>query len=465
MTPPVRPPTLPAITRWLWAAVFVLPGLTSPLQASAQPRESSALVLGDSTAPAPRAGATMAFDGQQQRLLMFGGSGNDLAIQLLDTWTWDGTRWQLLDGQGPANSGATMVYDDASGQVLLLTQQVDSPSDPRLGTWLWDGSTWQDLQPNTSPPAGFWSGAAYDPDAAAVIALTARASVSDPVEEMWAWDGSTWTRLHPTHMPPVSDGVALVYDSENHQLIREGTGGLSNAQGIAADTWAWGGTDWTQLKPAHHPAYLLGAAVAFDPSARRVVLVDGSDSSRTCGTSTDRWVWNGQDWQNMGPTPNVIGRTRAALAYDSATSQLVLFGGCHGSTASTPGGLLQDTNVLRVPGSNIVSPTAKVATILQGELGTTSDHHFVELLVMDSAHPNGDPSAGGTATVVFGGAALAEAPLQAGHATIAMPTGDPGLGTITVRYSGDATHCGNVVDVYSRQHPSGPATSAASPPC
>jgi hypothetical protein len=136
-----------------------------------------------------------------------------------------------------------------------------------------------------------------------------------------------------------------------------------------------------------------------------------------------------------------------------------------GDLQSPPGALVEETTVVLVPGSTTAPTPAKVATVLRGELGTSTDHHFVELLVIDSTHPNGDPSAGGSATVLFGGAALADAPVQAGHATIAMPPGDPGLGTVSVRYSGDSTHCGNSVDVYSRQHPLGPATSAESPPC
>lgn len=465
MTSVMRSPVSRAVMLWLLAAVSVLPSLTLVAPAAAQPAEHSAVVLGDSIVPAPRAGATMAFDGQQRQLVMFGG-GNDVASRLRDTWSWDGANWQLLDEQGPVNAGATMVYDDSSRQLLLITQPAASVGDAGIGTWLWDGSTWHDLQPSTSPPAGFWSGVAYDADTAAVIALTARVSLSNPVEEMWTWDGMTWTQQQPAHMPPVSSGVALVYDAERRQLIREGSGGLSFAQGISPDTWAWNGSDWIQLQPAHHPAHLLDPALAFDPSIKRVVLFGGSDGARYCGSSAERWDWDGQDWRNMGPTPKVNGRSGAALAYDDATSQLVLFGGCQmGDIQSPPGALVQETTVVLVPGSTTTPTSAKVPTVLRGELGTSTDHHFVDLQVINGTDPNPDSSAGGTATVLYGGTTLADGPVQAGHANIVMPPGDPGLGTVSVRYSGDATHCGNILDVYSRQHRSGPATSAESPPC
>jgi hypothetical protein len=118
--------------------------------------------------------------------------------------------------------------------------------------------------------------------------------------------------------------------------------------------------------------------------------------------------------------------------------------------------------------------TARLTTVLRGQLTTGPTHHTVKLVVIDANHPNGDPSAGGTATVFLGppggqgtGASikLAQAPVRNGHATIQLTPGDPGLNIISVRYSGDTTHCANTVEVYSQQHPSGPVTSAQSPKC
>jgi hypothetical protein len=132
VTSTLRSPVSRAITLCLLAPVFVLASFASPLLAGAQPAQHGSIVLGDSNAPAPRSGATLAFDGQQRRLLMFGG-GTDPASQLLDTWSWDGTNWQLLDEQGPVDAGATMVYDDSSRQLLLITQPGGSGGD--AGIW------------------------------------------------------------------------------------------------------------------------------------------------------------------------------------------------------------------------------------------------------------------------------------------------------------------------------------------
>jgi hypothetical protein len=118
--------------------------------------------------------------------------------------------------------------------------------------------------------------------------------------------------------------------------------------------------------------------------------------------------------------------------------------------------------------------TAKLTTVLRGQLTTGPTHHTVEMLVIDANHSNGDPSAGGTATVLLAppggqgaGAStkLGQAPVRNGHAIIKLTPGDPGLNIISIRYSGDATHCANTVVIYSQQHPSGPVTSAESPRC
>jgi hypothetical protein len=69
------------------------------------------------------------------------------------------------------------------------------------------------------------------------------------------------------------------------------------------DTWAWDGTNWTQLQPATAPSArgyasagaLLGTMVLFAGMA-------GGGS-----TFDDTWVWNGATWtQATGPAPAAL---------------------------------------------------------------------------------------------------------------------------------------------------------------
>ena len=92
------------------------------------------------------------------------------------------------------------------------------------------------------------------------------------------------------------------------------------------DTWSWDGFDWTQLHPAHSPQPRFGAALAYDPATRQLLLFGGEDDS----TSTmygDTWEWTGTDWQQLAPAASPAARSYGSLAYDAATRQLVLFGG------------------------------------------------------------------------------------------------------------------------------------------
>jgi hypothetical protein len=84
------------------------------------------------------------------------------------------------------------------------------------------------------------------------------------------------------------------------------------------------GPTWTEKFPASSPSPRVGAAMAYDSARGEVVLFGGSDFSTQFG---DTWVWNGTTWTQrfsaIAPRP----RAAHAMAYDAARGQIVLFGG------------------------------------------------------------------------------------------------------------------------------------------
>src|SRR5271167_3258455 len=82
---------------------------------------------------------------------------------------------------------------------------------------------------------------------------------------------------------------------------------------------------WTQLSPATSPPARYLASMAYDPATSQLVLFGGLSLSE--GSLNDTWTWNGTTWAKLSPATGPLARFAASMAYDPATSQLVLFGG------------------------------------------------------------------------------------------------------------------------------------------
>jgi uncharacterized protein (TIGR03437 family) len=69
--------------------------------------------------------------------------------------------------------------------------------------------------------------------------------------------------------------------------------------------------------------------MVYDSAHSQVVLFGGTDSSGNL--LNDTWVWDGSNWTQKSPANAPPPRSSFAMAYDSASNQTVLFGGYAGS--------------------------------------------------------------------------------------------------------------------------------------
>src|SRR2546421_9186336 len=90
------------------------------------------------------------------------------------------------------------------------------------------------------------------------------------------------------------------------------------------------GAGWTVAFPTVNPPARSNAAIAYDRARQEVVLF-GSQ------TQNDTWVWDGKTWVEAHPARSPSPRTKTVMAYDAARKEVVLFGG------SQPRVLLGDT--------------------------------------------------------------------------------------------------------------------------
>jgi hypothetical protein len=139
--------------------------------------------------------------------------------------------------------------------------------------------------------------------------------------------GPHWTRQHPAAHPPGRSYPAMAYDTATGTVVL--FGGQPRSHGTPAhDTWTWNGTTWTQQHPATSPGSSSGGAMAYDTATGTMVLFGGNrgDVRRSTQRYTT-WTWDGTTWTRQSPAVHPPARGNAAMAYDAATGTAVLFGG------------------------------------------------------------------------------------------------------------------------------------------
>ncbi len=128
---------------------------------------------------------------------------------------------------------------------------------------------------------------------------------------------SKWLFIDST--VPRRFGMGLVYDRGRNRTVLFG----GDDYGIQGDTWEWDGTVWTQTATTGPPAR-VNAAMCYDAARANVVLFGGwTTPDNYYG---DTWIWDGTTWsdkQVSGPPS----RANVAMTYDKQRERIVLFGG------------------------------------------------------------------------------------------------------------------------------------------
>ncbi|HEY7412402.1 MAG TPA: FG-GAP-like repeat-containing protein, partial [Vicinamibacteria bacterium] len=257
--------------------------------------------------PPSRSGAVSAYDEAGDRLMVFGGRGEESAgvVWVLAHATAAGgvPRWltvETADGPG-ALDGATGAYDPGTNRLIVHGGCVGACSRPEEATWI----------------------------------LTNASGLGGPSE---------WIRLAVAGPGPRA-GHASAYDARTNRLIVFG-----GTDGVAERADAWVLYDANGIgQPAWHllsngeggPAPRSGSAAVFDAASNRLLVVGGRAGATAFN---DVWALRVADgagaaatWAPLAPSGTPPGRRWGhAAAYEPASRRLLVFGG---STAGTESGL------------------------------------------------------------------------------------------------------------------------------
>jgi hypothetical protein len=315
----------------------------------------TAAILGwTPTAPDQRRGSTIAWDGDHNLLMLFGGKSWVTDQQNGDqTWTWDGTSWTLREPQTRPNINGTLVWDRTRHRMVLY--------DGGAETWEWDGSNWKSFAQNVTPmrseAAMAWHGGR-----SRVVLFGGTLGTSN-LNDLWEWDGATWTLVPPgAGQPPTPRRhAALTWDETHNQLVLVGGYPISSTTQLQG-TWLFGPTGWADSVSS--PVEDFAVALAWDPVAHQVAWLNSNPREA---------LWNGTAWSypltTGGANLSAAGFSVAAMA--GTSPGLVLFGAAY----------IPESQVLWKLHESVFSPLQQVPSRRAGAAFVWMPSHHRALLV------------------------------------------------------------------------------------
>jgi hypothetical protein len=259
------------------------------------------------TGPEPRLLGGAAYDSSRHRLVIFGGRSARTQLTLHDTWEWNGTHWHRVSMAETGRDHMAMTFDAARNRVVMFGGTCPTSNVPAreqtqwtwpTDVWEWNGNAWT-IVAAPGPGSRNLSSLAYD--AARKVSLLFGGFGEDRVYrgDTWAWNGLSW-QLVSNSGPKARAGHKLVFDAGRKQvMLYGGTSVVDGKVERLEDMWRWNGSTWTEVDQGPvTPGPRVGFSMAYDVKRRRTVLFGGSVN----GVRTDdTWEWDGRSWMKVSP--------------------------------------------------------------------------------------------------------------------------------------------------------------------
>ncbi len=274
----------------------------------------------------------MAYDPADGYVLLFGGFNSNTLTYMSDTWEFQGGKWtELHPAAHPESRGAaTMAYDGADGYMVLFGG-CGASSCPFGDTWTYRAGIWTELHPTLSPTPSTSTIMTYDGRDGYILLFGGDTGLSD-LSSTWTFRGGQWSELTPSVHPPArssgfisndrKDGYVVLFGGSDPYLGRDGTN--------LADTWKFIGGKWTELHPGNHPAARNSGSMSYD-AADGYVLLFGGATQGSSGALSNTWKFLGGEWKQLAPSIHPSPRTLQGMTFDSHDDFIFLFGGYNGN--------------------------------------------------------------------------------------------------------------------------------------
>lgn len=285
------------------------------------------------SSPSPRWYQAMANDPNNQLNILFGGANSTNFFN--DTWTYNVflDKWlEVKPIKSPSpRSGSAMAYD-SQNNVIVLFGGLESKDYVWINdTWIYNLTlnTWVNMSPVEAPPASRYLiyNMAFDPIGNVCIAFGGGRSnypYSPPETWTYAVKENLWKKHETNIFPPARTDSAMVYDETSRLMVL--FGGYRD-DGILADTWTLRPENfsWTRQWPSSAPSARNGHAMIYD-SIRGVSLLFGGGMGLE---SRETWSYDSikNSWVQLPPTIAPMSKGAHKMFYNKSADAVILFGG------------------------------------------------------------------------------------------------------------------------------------------
>ncbi|MGB5820688.1 MAG: kelch repeat-containing protein [Saonia sp.] len=254
--------------------------------------------------PGPRTFASMTYDKQNNRIVLFGGSRVLFGLEpssenlLGDTWQFKDGNWlNITTKNSPVpRAEAAMVYDKHRQKIVLFGgYTIQNGEYVKLGdTWEFYDNNWH-LISRTGPSKRHGTAMAYDNESEFVVLFggsTADKQYGQSKGETWIWQEEKWHKLK-IEQPEGIFNASMIYDANQKQLIRFGGW---NGNSRINETWSYKNTEWKQLRTKTSPTPRNHSNMVYDEARKKAVLFGGHDGKNVLG---DLWEFDNNEWTNI----------------------------------------------------------------------------------------------------------------------------------------------------------------------
>lgn len=215
-----------------------------------------------------------------------------------EVWSWNGTTWTKIGGDGVNSSWNTNyeeAYSLASDGTNVYAGLSSTAGDAEV--WRWNGSTWTKIGGDALNSS--WADATFE----YVLSMTyfggnlyAGLGNSADDAEVWSFNGTAWTKIGGDSL---NSGWTTTYEGV-YGLVNDGTNLYASLGASAGDNevWRWNGSAWTKIGGdavngsfTNTHTYIRGLAYGNS------TLYAGLTSTTTSG---EVWSFNGTTWTIMG---------------------------------------------------------------------------------------------------------------------------------------------------------------------
>ncbi len=249
--------------------------------------------------PGPRSRSCLATDPLNGTTILYGGdAANGGRIADDETWQLNGTTWTLVAPiQTPGGFARhSMAFDGNRQTTVLFGGRHDSwvPHLLSAQTWEFANGNWSAAAPLQTPSPRADAAMGYHPGLAQVLLFGGEDGGGNALGDTWTYDGTTWTQTNTTGPAPTARAFGELVPNFNRGVCVLVGGRDPITMVISNDTWEHAGGQWRQVQNVYGGVYPARDefAVTHDIARDRLVLFGGRIANNSL--RSDTWEYGAQ---------------------------------------------------------------------------------------------------------------------------------------------------------------------------